>query len=346
MTQPRRELIRTEVTPYYHVVSRCVRRQFLCGNDPLTGKDFSYRREWIQKRLHQLAGIFAINICAYAVMSNHFHGVLQIDQSRARAWPPEEVARRWVELYSGPDWLISAAKQSYWTKEDRAALALRVATYRQRLSSLSWFMRCLNEQIARRANKEDDVTGHFWQGRFKSQALLDQAALLSAMAYVELNPVRAGLVDCPEDCPYSSARLRAESACCPVPYELRTQSERILVPFLGECSPEYEPSSFVPAELNEYLSFLDWSGRLVKTSGAHQIPGSLPPILERLGLSEAGYASYIRQGGRPFYMLGHPSRLLELAGRFNKRRLKGNRFCATLYRLEPKKKSPPPPRNS
>lgn len=346
MTQPRRELIRPEITPYYHVVSRCVRRQFLCGNDPLTGKDFSYRREWIQNRLHQLAGIFAINICAYAVMSNHFHGVLQIDQSRAQEWPPEEVARRWVELFPGPDWLVSAAKRTYWTSEERAALALRVTKYRQRLSSLSWFMRCLNEQIARRANKEDDVTGHFWQGRFKSQALLDSAALLSAMAYVELNPVRAGLVDCPEECQYSSARLRAESACCSIPYELRAQRKQSLVPFIGECSPEFEPSSVIPAELNEYLSFLDWSGRLVKTQGTSRIPGSLPAILDRLGLSEAGYASYIREGGRPFYVLGHPSRLFELAARFNKKRLNGKKFCATLYRINPTDDGPLSPLNS
>lgn len=346
MTQPRHELIRTEITPYYHVVSRCVRRQFLCGNDPLTGKDFSYRRAWIQNRLHQLAGIFAINICAYAVMSNHFHGVLQIDQQRASAWPAEEVARRWVELFSGPDWLITAAKRPHWSKEERAALALRVAKYRQRLSSLSWFMRCLNEQIARRANKEDDVTGHFWQGRFKSQALLDPAALLSAMAYVELNPVRAGLVDCPEESQYSSARLRAKSACCPIPYELRGENERILVPFLGECSPDFEPPSFIPADLNEYLSFLDWSGRLIKTQGSGRIPDSSPAILDRLGLSKAGYAKYIREAGRPFYALGHPSRLLEMAARFNKRRLRGKRFCAALYRIKSDDDGSPSPLNS
>lgn len=334
MTRPRNELVKPEVTPYYHVVSRCVRRHFLCGQDPLTGKDFSYRRNWIKNRLHQLAGVFAINICAYAVMSNHFHGVVQIDSQRAQRWSPEEVAQRWVQLFSGPDWLAAAAKRQHWTQEERAALSLRIAKYRQRLSSLSWFMRCLNEQIARRANREDDVEGHFWQGRFKSQALLDEAAVLSAMVYVELNPVRAGLVDCPEDCSFASAKIRAEAACSKIPYELRDDAQKVLVPFEGECSPEFPASSVIPAQLGEYLELLDWSGRLVKAKRTGRIPDHCPPIFTRLGLSKEGYADYIQVGGRPFHVMGHPATLLDLAARNSMRRSKGQAFCGKLYLLD------------
>jgi hypothetical protein len=83
-----------------------------------------------------------------------------------------------------------------------------VATSRERLSTLSWFMRRLNEDLARRANTEDVCKGHFWEGRLKSQALLDEAAILTYMSYVDLNPVRVGMAECPENSDLTSIQQR------------------------------------------------------------------------------------------------------------------------------------------
>ncbi|MEJ2609342.1 MAG: hypothetical protein P8179_04440 [Candidatus Thiodiazotropha sp.] len=88
MPKPRKTLISLEATPYYHYASRCVRRAFLCGKDKFAGKSFEHRHEWIQKRLIELTGIFAIDLASYAIMSNHLHTLLYIDKKTAESWKP------------------------------------------------------------------------------------------------------------------------------------------------------------------------------------------------------------------------------------------------------------------
>ena len=209
MTQPRSALVSLDATPWYHVVSRCVRRAYLCGVDHHSGRNFEHRRGWIVERLQQLAAVFAIDVAAYAVMSNHFHAVLRVDAERALRWDRAEVLRRWTGLFTGPE-LVQRYRVNPegLCAAELARVDLWVATYRERLMDLSWFMRMLNESIARQANAEDGVTGRFWEGRFKSQSLLDEQAVLTAMAYVDLNPIRAKMADTPETSDYTSVAER------------------------------------------------------------------------------------------------------------------------------------------
>ena len=102
MTLPRSVLIDPDCTPYYHCVSRCVRRAFLCGKDAVTGRNFEHRRDWIESRLQELATIFAIDLCAYAVMSNHYHVVLHLNEAERKSWDDEEVVHRWQRLHRLP----------------------------------------------------------------------------------------------------------------------------------------------------------------------------------------------------------------------------------------------------
>jgi REP element-mobilizing transposase RayT len=217
MPYPRSALVSLEATPWYHVISRCERRAFLCGEDLATGRNFEHRRGWIVARMEQLAGVFAVDVVAYAVMANHFHQVIRIDAERAQAWSDVEVLRRWTKLYTGPELV-----QQYLRDGDAGMVDAQIevvqgwaATYRARLGDLSWYMRVLNESISRMANAEDGVTGRFWEGRFKSHALLDEAAVLTAMAYVDLNPIRARLAIVPENSAFTSIAERLQKADTP-----------------------------------------------------------------------------------------------------------------------------------
>ncbi len=164
MTTARSLLVDSESPGYYHCISRCVRRAWLCGIDPYDGKSYEHRREWVEGRLLELAEIFAVGIYAYAVMSNHVHVVVRIDPSAAIEWMPEEVASRWARLFPATvDGQIDSLACE--TKEQNLlGNAERLEVCRQRLGSLAWFMRSLNEPIARRANRENACTGRFWGG--------------------------------------------------------------------------------------------------------------------------------------------------------------------------------------
>ena len=195
MTTPRHLLVDPENECDYHLASRCVRRAFLCGVDDYTGRDCSHRRTWLVERLRQLAPCFAVDVYSYTVLSNHFHLVLRHDPLAYRWWSDEEVAWRWFEAFPPTERGAVVAE----LKPERRELLLddpkRVACARRTLGSMSDFMKHLKQPIARRANLEDDCTGHFFEQRFYSGALLTEEALIAAMAYVDLNPVRAELAE-------------------------------------------------------------------------------------------------------------------------------------------------------
>ena len=209
MGYPRSSTVVRDAPGFYHCISRCVRRAWLCGDDPLSKRNFDHRRGWIEERLIQLSDSFAVGLYAWAVMSNHTHVVVRVDPRAARAWSSEEVARRWVRL--GVTRNSAPRDPARIEMREQALLAdpERVEEIRQRLGSLSWFMRFLNECIAREANAEDDCTGRFWEGRFKCQALLDEPAVLACMAYVDLNPIRAGLCDTLTESDFTTIQRRS-----------------------------------------------------------------------------------------------------------------------------------------
>jgi REP element-mobilizing transposase RayT len=194
-----------------HAVQRCVRRAFLAGVDRETGKDYSFRKEWIRRRLEALASVFGIDVLSYAVMSNHLHVILRNRPDVVAAWSDREVAIRWLRVFPGRRLEEHLAEP---TDNDVNTLARdkdRIAVIRTRITDFSWFMRALAEPIARMANHQDECTGRFWEGRFKAQRIVDEAGLLACSMYVDLNPVRAAMAAQPESSLHTSAYDRIES---------------------------------------------------------------------------------------------------------------------------------------
>jgi REP element-mobilizing transposase RayT len=276
--KPRKSLISDDATPYYHCVSRCVRRAFLCGTDAHSGQSFDHRRQWIEDRIKKLSQVFAIDICGYAVMSNHYHVVLRIDRDQALRWETTEVIRRWHHLFTGHPFTERYLAGGSLLTVERQVVEDLADRWRARLRDVSWFMRCLNEPIARDANREDDCTGRFWEGRFKSQALLDEKALAACLTYVDLNPIRAGMAETPETSDHTSIKERIHAMLNSKAGEERQPST--LLPFVG--NPREEMPKGLPFRLSDYLELVDWTGRVMRDDKRGAIDGDLPPILERL----------------------------------------------------------------
>ncbi|MFO1001880.1 MAG: hypothetical protein U0936_16215 [Planctomycetaceae bacterium] len=207
----RTEICADDEIQAFHLINRCVRRTFLCGKDRRSGKDYSHRKQWIRERLEELAGIFAVDILGFAVLSNHLHVVIRTRPDVVKAWSDDEVALRWWRLF--PQRRDESGNPAEPTEFELNAIRNDTSGLnekRRRLKDISWFMRCLAEPIARRGNKDDQVTGRFWEGRFRAQILLDETAIAACMAYVDLNPIRAGIAATPEASDFTSVKERIE----------------------------------------------------------------------------------------------------------------------------------------
>ncbi len=296
MTQSRQSQVSLSDTPYYHCISRCVRRAFLCGEDRYSKQSFEHRRAWVVDRMQHLASIYNIDICAYAVMSNHYHLVLHVDEISNKKLTDREVCQRWNQLYSLPPLVDKWFKLETVSEGEMLFIQNILEKWRERLIDISWLMRGVNEYIARKANQEDKCTGRFWEGRFKSQALLDEDALLTCMAYVDLNPIRAKVADSVETSEYTSGYERIHGVASNKKNKLGEPNT--LYGFVGDTH-EANPEG-LPYSLLDYIELLDWTGRIVRENKRGAINANRPQLLKVLGLDDKTWIDLASHFGKDY----------------------------------------------
>ena len=295
----------------------------------------SARKEWIEHRLQELAEIFAVSVGGFSVLDNHLHLLVRLDPDIATDWSEKEVVRRWGRLFPPrdksrqplpvtDDWVQGRLKDVSW-----------VARARERLQRLSWFTKCLKEPLARLANRHDKSRGAFFEERFKSVAILDEESLLATRAYIDLNPVVAGIVEVPEASPHTSATTRVEHVKAQGrTNNLEAANHGSLAGSVASVGLE-ETIWLCPIEdrraldssregmlegfsLGSYLVLVDYTGRLFR-DGTALISSELSGIFERLGSSVESWRARLEKlkGGRLLgrFFAASRERLREVAAR-------------------------------
>jgi hypothetical protein len=260
-----------------HVMNRTVRRCFLMGEDPLTGKNFDHRKSWMEEELQHLAAHFGIDLLCYSILSNHFHLILRSRPDVVAVWDDAEVARRWLMLCPKGPTAENRLEEPGESELDAIRRdPARLQEIRSRLSDISWWMRLLSQKIGRMANQEDGEIGKFWQARYRAVRLLDETAILACAAYVDLNPIRAAMAETIETSDYTSAQQRAlafqQSLTVTIPEDKAASSE------------EREARGVEHGSMSQHLSSpKPVSGRTVKPIAKSLCPLSLDESRGELG---------------------------------------------------------------
>jgi REP element-mobilizing transposase RayT len=330
MTIARVYLVDPLVSRWYHCITRCVRRAKLLGE----GKD---RKEWIERRLKELAEIFGISVAGFAVLDNHLHLLVRLDPETVKNWSDEEVIRRWARLFPPRDKMRRPLEASDDWVKGHLLNAAWIKRARERLASLSWFMKCLKEPLARLANHQDQSSGAFFEGRFKSIAILDEGSLLATCAYIDLNPVAAGIASTPEASAHTSIKERVDHVAAQGRTEDLKAARTSSAVASKQAAGLEENHWLCPVEdrrridstregmiegfaLGSYLLLVDYTSRLFR-EGKATLSRELAEILDRLHTSAEQWQARldVLRRGRPLgrFFAATRARLREIGTRLN-----------------------------
>jgi len=330
----------------FHVWNRCVRRAFLTGKDPVTGRDYSHRRGWFLNRLEQLAGLFAIDVGFLAILANHFHLMLRTMPRVSKRWGQEEVARRWLTATRLAKCMDDSLPQPPEDEVRKLAKdANAITQLRKRLANPSWFVGPLCENMTRRSNFEEGISGKFFESRFQCRECLDQNATLVCALYTDLNAWRAGEAASIETSRYTSIFLRLKAV------QERQHAKKRVDGWLGELTMTPETLEdellasvsrtgrrasdlgFLPIQLEEYLRLLKWVARQLRAGTRDTVPADLESILDHMSVRGEGLMEVMEDYEDLFCtVIGSPEQMRAAADRMGVRCVRGTPAAARVFR--------------
>jgi len=312
MRRLRRNTICLDECSCYHVITRCTRQLHLLADEEGGRDEGAQRKDFLLQQLKRLATFTAVGVAGFSVMDNHLHLLLKVDTESARGWSDREVVRRWLGLHPPRD----GYRQRVAVEDAHIDAVLddpdpeRVASLREKLMSISQFMKELKQEVTQTINRMDDTVGSLWAGRFKSHRVTDEAQLLTTLAYIDLNPFAAGLCESPESARHTSlaARLHGSDETCfevdasnvnaddtsairpSTPAERRGWWMTLGGGHPGATRPHRAVLPGTTLTLNRYLRLIDRVARLLRR-GKRRLSHDTAPILKRIAVSPAGLAS-------------------------------------------------------
>ncbi len=364
------ELFSSDEIAVVHVMNRTVRRCFLMGKDPYTGQNFDHRKEWVESDLRRLAAGFGIDLLCYATLSDHFHLILRSRPDVVATWDDAEVARRWMKLCPLRKNEVGQAEEPIENELDSIVNdAVKLAAIRSRLSDISWWMRLLSQNIAQRANRDDNEVGKFWQSRYRTVRLLDETAMLACAAHVDLNPIRSSVAKTLEASDYTSVQRRIQAIeprfssktkntrsaklskasrtkkAKPILQPESTQPDDHIAPIeINKRRDATDPrcnrsgcrasdKGFLPIPTTEYLELLNWTAQQLRKKKRVAEPDSARSILKRLGISSDVWCEIVKEFGNLFSTVaGKPEVIDALRTRNGKKRYKATQKLRELIK--------------
>ena len=329
MAVKRSAQIDLSLTTKFHCCTRAVRKAFILDDKTKKDPEKIDRRKWIEDRILFLTTVFSIDVCAYAVMSNHYHVILDVHKSKSDAWTPLEVITRWHKIYKGTELSRSYVKGKNLTEIESEIVLEFAENCRKKLHDISWFMRNINEPLARIANKEDDCKGRFWESRFKSQALLDEQALLTCMAYVDLNPIRANMSTTIQKSECTSIKKRYEKAKQASNLNHTNEQPKHLSKLTGNYSKN--KNNDISIKVSSYIELVEWTGKQLR-EGKASINKNTPSVLSKLNIDPEEFLYSAKHYGSQFHaMVGSIKSIFNAIEHYEINKTAGMKTAKTLF---------------